>query len=206
MEKVFFSLYHKIHMIFIVAGYFFFGSCCIGTAAYGTYGIWEYLQSMTGSGRYLGAAIGIIVVVLCIIGAVVFYRISYRFLFVYTRKYSVSESGLHIQYFTGHTHFYSWSDVADLCLCDVNQNYGGGFDIVIRLGMTSEKGGPLHSTEVDFFNGYDKWRREDYIYKHYKDVIYLEYTKDRLSQIQKISGLKAIDRRTKLGKSRIIEL
>lgn len=206
MEKVFFSLYHKLYMMFIVVFYFVFGSICIGSAAYVTYGTWNKIQSMTGSARYLVSAVGIIAVVLCIIGTIVYYRMSYRFLFVYSRKYSVSESGLQIKYFTGHTHFYSWSDVADLCLCDVNQNYGGGFDLVIRLGMTSEKAGPLHSTKVDFFNGYDKWRQENYIWKHYKDVIYLEYTKDRLSHIQKISGLNVVDRRTPLGKSRIIEL
>lgn len=206
MEKAFFSLYHKLHMMFVVVSSFVFGSICIGSAAYATYGTWDQIQSMTSSARYLFFAIGIISVVLCIIGAIVFYGMSYRVLFVYSRRYSVSESGLQIKYCTGYTHFYSWSDVADLCLCDVNQNYGGGFDIVIRLGMTGEKGGPLHPIKECAFNGYDKWRYETYIYKHYKDVIYLEYTKDRAVQIQKISGLHMVDRRTPLGKSRVVEL
>lgn len=124
--------------------------------------------------------------------------VAYRFHLVYSRRYTISDSGITIKYFTSKTHHYRWEDFADIAICDVNHNYGGGFDLVLRLATNRDPYGPLCPVQsYGFFDGYEKWRSETYVLKHYQDVIYITYSGKQYDAVQQYSGMEIQDRRSK---------
>jgi len=127
--------------------------------------------------------------------------LAFRHYWVYSRKFTINDDGIILTYCNSSAVIYPWKEIVDICVCDVNQNYGGGFDIVIRLGLCRETNGPLNPQKVFSINGYDRWRNGWYLFSNYKNVIYLDYSDQRFERIQQISRRKMIDRRTKLGKS-----
>ena len=67
--------------------------------------------------------------------------------------------------------------------------------MVIRLGLHTEKNGPLNPHKQYGIDGREKWRNEWYLFFHYKEVIYLEYSNDRMDQVAQFCP-QIIDRRT----------
>ena len=137
---------------------------------------------------------------LAVVTVCLFYR-SWLLYWIFSRKYSFNDNGIILRYCNNKYYAISWKEVADICVCDVNHNYGGGFDIVVRVGLQSEKGGPLCAHKMYAINGYDKWRQEEYFYRNYKNIIYFDFSEKRLSQMVEICGQEVIDRRTKRGKA-----
>lgn len=124
------------------------------------------------------------------------FLLGWKNYWIYTRKFLINHHGIDVIYCNGTSKFYPWEQFADVCICDVNHNYGGGFDTVIRLGLHTEKNGPLNPHKQYGMDGREKWRNEWYLFSHYKEVICLEYSKDRMDQVSEFCP-KIIDRRTK---------
>lgn len=200
MEHCLDSRKSRVQMFLTVIGFLILGLLFCVVLAYVIYSIIAETPNnllMIAVGVVLGCVLAAHGALLCWLGC--------RYYFVYSRKISFDVIGITLIYCNSKTTHYTWDDVADVSVCDVNQNYGGGFDTVIRLGLNTEISGPLHTAQTLGFNGYDRWRDGWYLFSNYKKVIYLDYSDSRFEHIQKMCNKEIIDRRTNLGKSFVIK-
>ena len=144
----------------------------------------------------------------CILLLLIGCSICGLFLFIFivsSREYLVDMNGITIRYFKRHNVKHSWKDIGTIIVCDVNHasKNPDNFDLVIRLSVGIEKGGPSRSNKSMVLSRNDHWRRSEYGIIHFQKVILIEYSESRLAQIQEMSKKDIVYLLTRHGKKRI---
>lgn len=142
------------------------------------------------------------------IGALIFWPGFYTFFSLFgnsallLRKFRIDRSGITIREYYGLQKFYSWDKISCVVLCDCNTatKHPEWFMKAIRLSIGEEPRGPIGKKEKKrFWNQLETWRFEDYMGLHFRKIIVLDYSKERFAQIEQMSGIKAINRRSEYG-------
>ena len=93
---------------------------------------------------------------------------------------------------------YSWDEISEISICDVhNAAKGHSHEKVIRVVIGYEKNGPTNYKCPRNFSGrLERWRGLMYSFLHYKKIILIEYSEERLNQIKEVCGKEIKDYRT----------
>ena len=173
MKKCYFSKKHQISttvsfILFIVMGF-----VTIGTGI--------YILFIEPESAYVSVKLFIL--------AVGFFLLSFLCYAAYGREYSVSESGIAIFYFRRFKVEHPWSQIGQISVCDINYaaKADNVFDIVIRVVVGEEKDGPASNLASIPYGRHIKWRQMEYNMMHFKTIINIEYTRERLEEIQTAS-------------------
>ena len=197
MELCFYSKKRKMKTYALLGGSAALGLVFFSAFVYAVFAIvHETLNAKHAIAAAFYVVLGLAPVGGLVASSVAMFWLGIKNYWIYSRKYHVHQNGLTVAYCNGTTVAYPWENIADVCVCDVNHNYGGGFDMVIRFGTCTEANGPLTSRGQFGIDGYDKWRNEWYLFSHYKEVIYVEYSPQRLATISGVYP-KIRDRRTR---------
>lgn len=107
------------------------------------------------------------------------------------RKYSVTKEGFVLHYPFHFTVVHSWDELGEIGICKVHYPNRGRpplpYTIAIRCVVGEEKKGPR--------NGYGWWASSFYSAVHFRKIITIVYTEDRLEEFKKACPLKIIDYR-----------
>lgn len=99
-------------------------------------------------------------------------------LIVQNRKYAVSEDGITIWSIDSRSILYPWESFRDVGICKVHytSRLPYEYDIVIRLSRMEEPRGPRTGT-------YGAWATELYELLHFREIILITFTQERLAQL-----------------------
>ena len=99
-------------------------------------------------------------------------------LIVQNRKYAVSEYGITIWSIGSRSILYPWESFRDVGICKVHytSRLPYEYDIVIRLSRMEEPRGPRTGT-------YGAWATELYELFHFRKIILITFTQERLAQL-----------------------
>lgn len=99
-------------------------------------------------------------------------------LIVQNRKYAVSEHGITIRGIGSRSTLYPWESFRDIGICMVHytSRLPYEYDIVIRLSRMEEPRGPRTGT-------YGPWATELYELVHFRKIILITFTQERLAQL-----------------------
>lgn len=127
---------------------------------------------------------------------------------LYSREYSVDSKGIKIKILKKHILQYSWDDVSEISICDINlATKSLAYDMAIRIVIGDEKNGPSNPRCTrSVINGIEHWRDQSYEIKHLRQVISVIYSDDRFREIKLLSGKEIKDYRTRRGKAQKIEI
>ena len=94
------------------------------------------------------------------------------------RKYAVTEHGITILSIGGRSTLYPWESFRDIGICKVHctSRLPYEYDIVIRLSRMEEPRGPRTNT-------YGPWATELYELLHFRKIILITFTQERLAQL-----------------------
>lgn len=118
----------------------------------------------------------------------IFYAVTY-FLFS-SREYALSEQGITIRYAGRRSVFYSWSCIRLICVCTVNRSSvieGKGERVIWCTAGKIRKAPPDPVSR--------RWNTEEYLYLHYRSILTMEYSPERLEEFRKYSGREIPDYR-----------
>lgn len=121
------------------------------------------------------------------LGFVVLAVLSY---FEDDQEYFVNSWGITVYYNKSCRISYSWEDIQSICVCDIDhaaKDYNV-FTVVIRLVHGEEKNGPFSENQQLDLSGLERWRSYEYNILHRKNVIIVEYSDERLKEIEDLSG------------------
>lgn len=146
-------------------------------------------------------AINIMVAIAFIVGAVFYYMIE-------SRAYKVDIEGITLCYLKKIYVKHLWDDISEISVCDVHHaTKGPAFDMIIRVVIGDEKNGPSNQRcSINPFSGREHWRSDVYDLKHFRQVVTIEYEKQRLQQIKQMSNKEIKDYRTRRGKEQEVEI
>lgn len=115
------------------------------------------------------------------------------------RSYQVTEKVFELKNFKKKVLQYSWEEISEISVCDVHHaTKSYVHDKVIRVVLAPEKNGPTNpkcSRHVG--TGLERWRDYSYSLKNYRKIILIEYSEERLNQIQEVYKKEIKDYRTK---------
>ncbi len=135
----------------------------------------SYVYAFLGS----GFGLGLFILILCgIIGPV-----------EGTREYELSEQGITIQYLEKYKRFYSWDSIRQICICRVfrtNDAIPGELVIWCTAGKIRKE--PPKGNRIS-------WNREEYILTHFRSVLLMEYSPERLEEFKRYSKREIPDYR-----------
>ena len=99
-------------------------------------------------------------------------------LIVQNRKYAASKHGITIWGIGGRSTLYPWESFRDIGICKVHytSRLPYEYDIVIRLSRMEEPRGPRTNT-------YGPWATELYELLHFRKIILITFTQERLAQL-----------------------
>ena len=99
-------------------------------------------------------------------------------LIVQNRKYAVSEHGITIWGIGGRSTLYPWESFRDIGICKVHytSRLPYEYDVVIRFSRMVEPRGPRTGT-------YGPWATEIYELLHFRKIILITFTQERLAQL-----------------------
>jgi hypothetical protein len=105
------------------------------------------------------------------------------------RRYSVTESGLVLEYPFRYTVIHPWETLSEIGICNVHYTARGPVEhlTAIRCVVGEEKKGPRH--------GYDCWAESWYSALHFRKVITILFTEERLEEFEKVCPVKIQDYR-----------
>lgn len=107
---------------------------------------------------------------------------------LYFREYDVSEYGITIRYFGRKEVLHRWDKVTQICRCIIHRSGTGATqDDVIWITFGQIKNGPPHEKY--------RWRTISYGLRHFRTVLTLEYTPERLNEIKNYTTLDISDYR-----------
>ena len=114
---------------------------------------------------------------------------AFRFAVVSSRKYSVGREGLTIRYLLGMTKVYSWDCFTDVGLCRVHPGAGANTStLAIRCVIGGEQFGPRQATSAR-----EDWARRFYEIWHYKKIISIYHTPERMADFQRYCPFPILD-------------
>lgn len=159
--------------------FLFFAALAIG------YTIHDYVETMWNYGYWLLA--------------LWFLKLSgFSYLIFTSRAYQVTEEFFVLKNFKKKVFQYSWKEIPEISVCDVHHaTKSYAHDKVIRVVLGTEKNGPTNpkcSRHVG--TGLERWRDYSYSLKYYKKIILIEYSEERLNQIQEVYKKEIKDYRT----------
>ena len=126
-----------------------------------------------------------------LVKATVFY-----YLVLLSRSYEVTEEGFFLRNLKKIVK-YSWDEITEISICDVNHaSRSSAHDKIIRIAIGKEKNGPANLNVPYSSGGLERWRKLSYSLRHYKKIIMIEYSEERLLQIQKVYKREVQDYRT----------
>ncbi len=97
------------------------------------------------------------------------------------RMYALNEDGITVQYPCRKRVFYPWSSITNICLYVVHPGKGRNIeDQVIWCTAGRVKREPPNMSR--------RWRDADYLCHHYKSVLTIEFTEERLAMFKKYYG------------------
>lgn len=134
----------------------------------------------------VGRAIAGLLLIALGLGFTWFFLISY---FETCRKYAISEEGITLSYPFEYTVFHSWSEISEIGICNVHYNHRSPVThmVAIRIVMGKEKKGPSQ--------GYDVWADSYYSAIHFRTIITVLYSDERLEEFEDVCPLEIIDYR-----------
>ena len=99
-------------------------------------------------------------------------------LIVQNRKYAVSEDGITIRGIGSRSILYPWESFRDIGICKVHytSRLPYEYDVVIRMSRMEEPRGPSTGT-------YGPWATELYELLHFRKIILITFTQERLAQL-----------------------
>ena len=99
-------------------------------------------------------------------------------LIVQNQKYAVSEHGITIRGIGSRSTLYPWESFRDIGICKVHytSRLPYEYDIVIRLSRMEEPRGPRTGS-------YGPWATEFYELLHFRKIILITFTQERLAQL-----------------------
>ena len=107
-----------------------------------------------------------------------------------SRKYSVTEDGVVLQYFGKIKTLYSWDSVRTIEISKINYTTRSApvsYQTVLRLVTFDEKNGPR--------KGYGFWATAPYTMFHWRSIITISYTEDRYQEFLDVCPEKVVDYR-----------
>ncbi len=102
-------------------------------------------------------------------------------LIVQNRKYAVSEHGITIWGIGSHSIHYPWESFRDIGICKVHytSRLPYEYDVVIRFSRMEEPRGPRTGT-------HGPWATEIYELLHFRKIILITFTQERLAQLTSV--------------------
>lgn len=105
-----------------------------------------------------------------------FYGI-FRFL-ILNRGYELNGQGISIQYTKRKKAFYSWDEITQVCICEIHRSANGATsDVVIWCTAGTIINGPPDPAR--------RWNSSEYELSHFRSVLTMEYSPDRLVEFKK---------------------
>lgn len=98
-----------------------------------------------------------------------------------SREYSLNEDGILIRYAKRKSVFFPWSRIDQICICVIHQGKIEGVkDDVIWCAVGKIKNGPPNMAR--------RWNEAEYGFIHFRSVLTMEYTPERLADFKKYSN------------------
>ena len=118
-----------------------------------------------------------------------------------SRSYKIQEGELIVQDFYKRVVTYPMDKIAEISVCDIHHEKYGLYEKVIRIAIDSEKNGPTNpKCSRHLISTLEHWRGLRYSFIHYKKIILIEYTDERLAYIYQAYKREIKDYRTKAWK------
>lgn len=124
-----------------------------------------------------------------------------------SREYKLSTNGFSLRYLGSFVVRYDWDSVRSICVCDVNHAAKDHthFDLVIRIECNTTKPGLLR-TDLASLDPHMLWRKQEYNWWYYREVILIEYFPSRLEELMEVAGINVTYSITKIAADRFAEL
>ena len=96
----------------------------------------------------------------------------------FTREYELTEQGILIRYAKSITKLYRWENISQICICSIHRSANGAtWDEVLWCTIGKIKKGPPHPSR--------SWNSTEYSLLHFRTVLTMEYTPERLDEFRK---------------------
>lgn len=116
--------------------------------------------------------------VLIVLGLLVLIYGVFHFL-ILNRGYEINVHGIWVQYTQKIRTFYPWNDIAQICICEVHRSANGATkDVVIWCTLGSIVNGPPDPGRC--------WNSSEYELSHFRTVLIVEYSPERLSEFERL--------------------
>lgn len=106
------------------------------------------------------------------------------------RKYTISESGITLEYPFHFTVYHPWSEISEIGICNVHYTTRGPVEhlTAIRCVVCNEKNGPS--------KGHGWWADSFYGVIHFRVIITIIYSDERMIEFNRICPMEIIDYRS----------
>ena len=110
----------------------------------------------------------------------------FLYLIYISREYCVAEEYLLLQNFKNKVHKYLWEEVSEISICDIHHASKGYLhEKVIRIVIGEERNGPTNpKCPRKMGSSLERWRSASYSFIHCRNIILIEYSEEKLNQIQ----------------------
>lgn len=165
MDKCYFSKKHRIERIIHIVAMLLYSVILWGIS----------IIPAISTPRSLGLA----AILACLGWAIFLYGIFFNLYM--SREYALSEDGITIRYAKRKSVFYPWADVGQICVCTIHQGKIESIkDDVIWCTVGKIKKEPPNLPHI--------WNVAETGMIHFRDVLTMEYTPERLADFQKYSN------------------
>lgn len=97
---------------------------------------------------------------------------------ILNRGYELNSQGISIQYTKKKKLFYPWDEITQVCICEIHRSANGATkDIVIWCTIGSIVNGPPDPSR--------RWNSSEYELSHFRSVLTVEFSPDRLIEFKK---------------------
>lgn len=125
---------------------------------------------------------------LTVLGASLTYSMLITYLEI-CRKYCVSVDGITLLYPFKYTVFHPWSEISEIGICNIHYNHRNPvtYMVAIRIVIGEEKNGPS--------KGYGPWAESYYSARHFRTIVSILHSDERLKEFEDVCPLEIIDYR-----------
>lgn len=93
----------------------------------------------------------------------------------FTREYELTRQGILVRYAKRVTKLYLWENISQICICSIHRSANGAtWDDVLWCTVGRIKKGPPHPSRI--------WNSTEYSLVHFKSVLTMEFTPERLDE------------------------
>ena len=105
------------------------------------------------------------------------------------REYAISKEGITLRYPFRYTVMHSWDEISEIGICNVHYTTRGPVEylMVIRCVIGEEKSGPA--------KGHGWWADSFYSAMHFRKIITILYSEERLEEFKQVCPFEIIDYR-----------